>query len=187
MYLRNKQLEMQLLKESLKHPIRNRLNGSTLSSKNGGNRRSTDSLLGLNKHGFQSDKEEEHSNTIKRRKIIWKENPMVPKPPPKREAQVIDWLQERRKRREEDRADGRDARSSPTRNWQKDIEEHHLNPQEKYEYIKERTKQLEEDAKRKEEMITVAKSGTIEDRDKINDMIFESIKAKLNILEEFNS
>jgi hypothetical protein len=182
-----KQLEMQLLKESLKHPIKNRLNGSTLSSKHGNNRRSAESLLGLAKSGVQSDIEDAHSNTIKRRKIIWKENPMVPKPPQKKEAQVIDWLQERRKRRMEDIVEGRDIKSSPIRNWQKDIEEYQLTQQEKYEYIRERTKQLEEDAKRKEEMITFAKAGTIEDRDKINDMIFESIKAKLNILEEFNS
>lgn len=184
---KKKQLEMQLLKQSLKHPIRNHLNGSTLSSHNLSQRRSAENLHGLIRGGMQSDKEEEHSTTIKRRKIIWKENPMVPKPAPKKEAQVIDWLQERRKKRQEDFADGRETHSSPLRNWNKDIEEQHLNQQEKYAYIKERTKQLEEDARRKEEMITLAKAGTIEDRDKINDMIFESIKAKLNILEDFNS
>lgn len=184
---KKKQLEMQLLKESMKHPIRNRITGSTLSTKNPGNRRSVESLLGAAKSGIYSDMESEHSHTIKRRKLIWKENPMVPKPQAKKEAQVVDWLLERRKRREEDRAEGFETKSSPVRNWQKEIEENHYTQQEKYEYIKEKTKQLEEDAKRKEEMITIAKAGTIEDRDKINDMIFESIKAKLNILEEFNS
>lgn len=184
---KKKQLEMELLKQSLKHPIKKGLNGSGLSSQHLSNRRSTDNLLGANRAGFQSDIEEEHSTTIKRRKIIWKDNPMVPKPHAKKEANVIDWLQERRRQREEDRADGRETHSSPIRNWNKDIEEQHLNQQEKYDYIKERTKQLEEDARRKEEMITLAKAGTIEDRDKINDMIFESIKAKLGILEDFNS
>lgn len=186
---KKKQLEMQLLKESLKHPIRNNLNGSALGSKNAYNRRSAESLLGGSHHGpgIQSDKEDEHTNTIKRRKIIWKENPMVPKPAPQREAKVVDWLQERRVKRDKQREDGYETRSSPTRGWQKEIEESNLNQQEKYELIKEKTKQLEEDARRKEEMINVARMGTIEDRDKINDMIFESIQAKLNIIKEFNS
>ena len=69
----------------------------------------------------------------------------------------------------------------------KEIEQSELTQQEKYDYIKEKTKQLEAEALRKEQMITIAKSGTIEDRDQVNDMIFESIKAKLSILEDFNS
>jgi hypothetical protein len=73
------------------------------------------------------------------------------------------------------------------RNWQKDIEDAKYNQTEKYEFIKERTKRLEEDAKRKEKMMSVANVGTMKDRDQINDMIFESIKAKLNVLEEFNT
>lgn len=69
----------------------------------------------------------------------------------------------------------------------KEIEQSELTQQEKYDFIKEKTKQLEAEALRKEQMITIAKSGTIEDRDQVNDMIFESIKAKLSILEDFNS
>jgi hypothetical protein len=46
---------------------------------------------------------------------------------------------------------------------------------------------LEEEAKRKEKMMSVGNDGTMQDRDQINDMIFESIKAKLNVLEEFNT
>lgn len=182
---KKKQLEMKLLRQSLKHPLKPNLNGSALSSHANGNRRSTDSLLGYGKPGAQSDIEEEHSNTIKRRKIIWKENTMIPKPKPQKEVKVQDWLQDRRKNREEEGRDG--ARTSPIRHWQKEIDGAHLNQQEKYEFIKERTKQLEEEAKRKEKIITIAQGGTMEDRDQINEMIFESIKAKLNILEEFNS
>jgi hypothetical protein len=184
---KKKQLEMQLLKESIRHPIRNRLQGSSLMSQNHGNRRSTDSLLGIGNPAAQSDREDAHSNTIKRRKIIWKDNPMVPKLATKRESHAVDWLQEKRKERAEDAAEGIEHKSNPIKDWQKEISDSRLNQQEKYEFIKERTKQLEEDAKRKEEMITLAKAGTVQDRDQINDMIFESIKAKLNILEEFNS
>lgn len=183
---KKKQLEMQLLKESMKHPVRRRLDASALSNNNGYNRRSADSLLGIAKPGFQTDKEDD-GETIKRRKIVWKENPMVPKPQPKKEIQVVDWLMERRKKRDEEIKDGVDVKGSPVKNWTKEIETNQLNQQEKYDYIKEKTKLLEEEARRKEKIITIAKSGTIEDRDKVNDMIFESIKAKLSILEEFNS
>ena len=42
-------------------------------------------------------------------------------------------------------------------------------------------------ALRKEQMLKVKHGGTIKDTDQVNDMIFESIKAKLSILEEINS
>ena len=181
---KKKQLEMQLLKESMKHPIRKRLDASALSNNNGYNRRSADSLIGVAQPGFQTDKDDD---TIKRRKIVWKENPMVPKPQQKKDIVVADWLMERRKKRDEEIKDGVGVKTDPVKNWNKEIEVNHLNQQERYDYIKEKTKQLEEEARRKEEIITIAKSGTIEDRDKVNDMIFESIKAKLSILEDFNS
>lgn len=184
---KKKQLEMQLLKESMKHPIRTQLNASALTSKHPQSRRSAESLLGVAKPGFQSDVDDDKSQTIKRRKIIWKENPMVPKPKPKKEAEVVDWLMQKRRVREEDKQEGRQVKTSPNRNWQKEIEDKKLSQQEKYDYIKEKAKQLETEAKRKEEIITIAKSGTIEDRDQVNEMIFESIKAKLSILENFNS
>ena len=165
---KKKQLEMQLLKESLKHPIRKRLDASALSNNSGYNRRSAENILGIAKPGFQTDNED-NGEDIRRRKIVWKENPMVPKPQPKKEVQVVDWLQERRKRREEDIQEGIDNKVNPTKNWTKEIETNQLSQQEKYDYIKEKTKQLEEEARRKEEIITIAKSGTIEDRDKVND------------------
>jgi hypothetical protein len=185
---KKKQLEMQLLKESMKHPIRQRLNGSQLGSKHLHSRRSAESLLGMAKPGnILSDNDDDKSQTIKRRKLIWKENPMVPKPKAKPEAKVIDWLQNRRIKREEDKQDGVETHNSPVRNWKKEMDQNNYTQQEKYDMIKEKTKQLEFEAKRKEEMITIAKAGTIEDRDQVNDMIFESIKAKLSILEDFNS
>ena len=63
---KKKQLEMQLLKESMKHPIRKKIDSSALSNKNGYNRRSADSLIGIAQPGFQTEKEDD---TIKRRKI----------------------------------------------------------------------------------------------------------------------
>ena len=59
--------------------------------------------------------------------------------------------------------------------WNKDIEANQLNQQEKYDYIRAKAQQLEEDAKRKEKIITVGKSGIIEDRDKVNNTLLLQI------------
>lgn len=181
---KKKQLEMQLLKQSLNHPIKNRLNGSTMSSTDN-HRRSAENLHSIGHNGIHSDIEGEHSNTILRRKIIWKENPMVPKPKPKKTAEVVDWLQERRKVRDEHDKDGENVPKDYVANWKKEIEKANLNQKEKYEYIKEKTKQLEEEARRKEEMATYGQGGNMDETDKL--LIFESIKAKLSLMEEFNS
>lgn len=71
--------------------------------------------------------------------------------------------------------------------WKKDVNQKNLNQQEKYELIKDKAKQLEENALRKEQMLKVTHGGTIKDSDQVNDLIFESIRAKLSILEEINS
>lgn len=74
---KKKQLEMQLLKDSIKHPVRKTLDSSALNS-----HLSADNLMGINRPGFQSD-QDDNGEDIRRRKIVWKENPMVPKPQPK--------------------------------------------------------------------------------------------------------
>lgn len=79
-----------------------------------------------------------------------------------------------------------DDKLSLQKTWKKDIKED-LSQQEKYEIIKDRAKQLEEVALRKEKMLQVTNGGTMKDSDQVNDMIFESIRAKLSILEEINS
>lgn len=42
---------------------------------------------------------EAEDNPHKRRKIIWRDNPMKPAPPEPRVAQSIDWLKEQRMKR----------------------------------------------------------------------------------------
>ena len=53
--------------------------------------------------------------------------------------------------------------------------------------LREKVRVLEENAKRKEQILAVTKNSTIDQNDQVNDMIYESIKAKLSILDEFNS
>ena len=69
---KKKQLEMQLLIANRTNPVRKRLKPQT--TRIGSNPRN--SIDGGENDGTQSE-------TIKRRKIVWKENPMKPKTPPK--------------------------------------------------------------------------------------------------------
>jgi len=61
-----------------------------------------------------------------------------------------------------------------------------LHGKEKYDVFLEKAKDFEEKAKRKQEIIGATKGATIEDIIEMNDMYVESIKAKLEILNDFN-
>ena len=56
--------------------------------------------------------------------------------------------------------------------------------EQKYAKIKEKARLLEETAKRKEQMMAIGDGGQIESKGEVNDMIVESIKAKLAILDD---
>ena len=70
---KKKQLEMQLLKENLANPVRKRFQGGAQT---------------------QRQQAETDEDKPKRKKIIWKENPMRPSTPPRRECKVVDYLKE---------------------------------------------------------------------------------------------
>lgn len=136
--------------------------------------------------------EESEHGSVKRKKIIWKKfvNPMIPTPQLAKSTEVTDWLKNRRMVREKDgvgEKDGEHGVVTKHEEWEKELSKNKLSQQERYDYIKERAQQLEENAKRKEQILSVTKKGSVEDNDQVNDMIFESIKAKLSILEEFNT
>lgn len=115
---------------------------------------------------------------------------MRPKTPAKKEIVQVDYLKEWKDRHYDPNDPVQQAELSAKRSivktWKKDLTGD-LNQQQKYEIIKDKAKQLEEIAMRKEQMIKVKHGGTIKDSDQVNDMIFESIRAKLSILEEINS
>lgn len=79
-----------------------------------------------------------------------------------------------------------DKMATLRQSWKKTMEGD-LSQQERYELIKDKAKALEEEALRKEQLLKYAQGGTMKDTDKVNDMIFESIRAKLSILEEINT
>lgn len=173
---------MQLLKANLHNPIRKQLKPATT--------RALSTTRVSHDLGEQLADGTNSESQTKRKKIVWKENTMKPKTPPKREIVQVDYLRQMK----EQHYDPNDPESvkhfqekrSLKNTWKKEITDD-LNQQQKYEIIKDRAKQLEEAALRKEKMLKVTHGGTIKDSDQVNDMIFESIRAKLSILEEINS
>jgi len=141
---KKKQLEMELIKEKLKNPGRKRyLNSARKSIPN--------DVVSTGENGAETEPDAKS----KWKKIVWKDNPMRPKTPKKKEFQKINYLQELKETiRGKDEMGNllEDDKLSLQKTWKKDIKED-LSQQEKYEIIKDRAKQLEEVALRKEKML----------------------------------
>ena len=75
--------------------------------------------------------------------------------------------------------------SSVNHDWRRDYEKMDLHGREKYEVFLSKARNFEEKAKRKQDILGVAENTTIEDIIELNDMYVESIKAKLDILNDF--
>lgn len=169
---------MQLLKENLANPVKRK------TMKGGGTTRGS--------ARYHEDDEEEEKPQPKK-KINWKkENPLAPVPRKVRTpTDQPDWLQKRRiKRQEKDQDADKNGDSKPYQDaydsWKKNLRGDMTN-KEKYEMIKDKAKVLEENALMKEAVLKAQSGGSLKETDQVNDMIFESIKAKLSILEEINT
>ena len=165
---------MQLLKANLHNPIRKHLKPQTTRALS--TARASHDLgdpSAMNNDGTASE-----TPAPKRKKIVWKENTMKPKTPPKREIKQVDYLKEWKDRHydpnDPEQQTEMALKRSLQKTWKKDLTSD-LNQQQKYELIKDKAKQLEEQALRKEQMLKVTHGGTIKDSDQVNDMIFESI------------
>lgn len=110
-------------------------------------------------------------------------NPLVPKPKPKKEAIVVDYLRELRVKREEN-GDKLSSRHETGANW-KNIRDQDIDDKTKIELLKARTKLIEENADRKEKMNKI-KGSSVEDNVDINDMLIDAIEMKLSILDQID-
>ena len=149
-----KQLELKLIKEKLE-------NSSVQIMK----KRSAKSLSA--KEGL-SDGE---TNIMKKK---WKKNKMVPEPPKKREPVKIDWLADKRKDRETHPLDEVPEQTV----WESSMDEA---------LIKSKVKKLENEVRKQEIKLEVANPTNIkgiETTEHVNNMLINSIKGKLAILEK---
>lgn len=70
--------------------------------------------------------------------------------------------------------------------WQSEIARANMNEQEKIDYIKLKSSQLEEEMNRKEKMMKVSQAATLDDAKTINSFLIDSIKTKLNLLNDMS-
>ena len=103
----------------------------------------------------------------------WKKNPMIPPPATKKEPVVVDWLMEQRKQRGNEKSTGRLVDNS----WDEGLSK---------EGMKKKLENIEKEMRRKEMKLQIANPSNlkgIEETADIGDMLINSIKGKLAILE----
>ncbi|OMJ95128.1 hypothetical protein SteCoe_1490 [Stentor coeruleus] len=154
--------------EGLNSPVEKRYKSSSHRSPK------RDSLgMGFDVEVKKNDKE------FKPRKF--KENPLVPKPPQKKEPKVVDFLEEQRKLRQENE----ENREENDFDWEKDLEKDVSN-REKAKILKKKAKMLEKQARKQElmlEAISPNNAKAIKQAENVNDLLLGSIKAKLAALD----
>lgn len=106
-------------------------------------------------------------------------NPMVPKPKPKKEPVIVDYLREIRVNRQENDTK---KKQSTGLDWDT-LKDQNIDDKTKIELLKARTRLIEENAQRKEQMNKI-NGSTVEDNVDINDMLIDAIEMKLSILDQ---
>lgn len=71
--------------------------------------------------------------------------------------------------------------------WMNEVNKANLNDGEKIDYIKMKSAQLEEELARKEQMMKIKNSNSMNETSKLNSILIDSIKTKLNLLNELKS
>ena len=99
-----------------------------------------------------------------------------------KEIEKVDFLKEfQQELKEEFERTGKKPLSY-SHNWQKDLTESNLSNTERFDFVKGKAAQLESFANQKKKFLKV-KGGSIEEQEEVNDLIFESINAKLSLLQ----
>lgn len=127
------------------------------------------------------------SESPEREKILkkpdWKKfhNPMVPKPETKREGHAVDWLAERRAKR--DNTDTK-SRLNHSHAWKTIAEMDNLDETDKAQLLKSKARLLEENAQRREQMNKL-QGATMEGTVEVNEMLIDAIESKLSLLDNY--
>ena len=128
------------------------------------------------------------SESPEREKILkkpnWKKfhNPMVPKPETKREGYKVDWLAERRNKRENQ--DKESGRMHQSQTWKNIAEMSDIDDNTKAQLLKSKARLLEENAQRREQ-INKVQGSTMEGTAEVNEMLINAIESKLSLLDNY--
>ena len=136
----------------------------------------------LNSGRYNTSQQTGSADSIERPKIVKKKynfhNPMVPKPAPKRQPVHIDWLADRRAARQDK------EQMHNTQHWKTIAANDDIDDATKLQLLKEKTRLLEENANRKEQMSKI-QGSTMEGTVEVNEMLIDAIDAKLSLLDNF--
>ena len=119
------------------------------------------------------------------KKKKFKENPLVPKPPVKKDPKVVDFLGERRRIRDEVGENNQDVDFDWKKELDKDLPEHQIAKN-----LKKKAKILEKEARKQELLMGTPGSinaKSLKQSENVNDLLLNSIKAKLAVLDHKNN
>lgn len=178
-----KRLELQLLKENLKHPVRQPKRPKSDEMKKA-------RVPHFKKDDLHSEAESAQSmNPPKKKKkklAPLRNQSLQPKEPERKKP--VDYLQElknqRMKKLEESGVDAmHQSRMAQAGDWGHALRDQKLSMKEKYDRVTAAAKQIEQQAGRMEEIERFAKNGSIDNTEDINERYVEAIRAKLALLE----
>lgn len=132
----------------------------------------------------QSDREELRELALKRKKIFEWKNPLKPPTPaPRKEFEQKNFLKEFQDELQEE-FERTGKRPIPSyRNWEQDLMTDKYSNREKYNLVKEKATILEKTAKDKQRLLALNGGGTVKDAEQVNDLLFDSLNAKLSLLQ----
>lgn len=131
----------------------------------------------------QSDKEELRELALKRRKIFEWKNPMKPPTPePRKSFEQKNFLKEFHQEMEDEFQKTGKRPIPPNKNWQQDLEAEKYSKTERYNIVKEKASMLEKTAREKQKYLSLNGGGTARETEEVNDMLFDSLNAKLSLL-----
>lgn len=126
------------------------------------------------------------SESPEREKVLerpnWKKfnNPMLPKPEEKRQPIKVDWLAERRNKK-----DDQDKTSThQNKFWKGIVKNNNLDENSKAQLLKTKARMLEETAERKEQFNRI-QGNTMEGTVEVNEMLIDAIESKLSLLDNY--
>lgn len=179
---RNKQLEMTLLKSTMGNP--NSLSNTKRTAMTTQHKNNQDIATSVDK-AVGSDAASQSNHKRKRyqmKPLDEKRYSYMPSPDDKHPFVKKDYLVEQRVKYQ----DIEKPETNKIEMWQSDVSKNKMNDHEKISYIQLKSSQIDEEVSRKEKMMKICNSSSIDDTKKMNGILIDSIKTKLSLLNDLN-
>lgn len=133
---------------------------------------------------IHSDKEDLREIALKRKQIFEWKNPLKPPTPaPKKEFERVNFLREFQQELQEEFERTGKKPIPVNRNWQQDLRTDKLSSTEKFQSVRQKADQIAQSANQKRKFLSMNGGGTAQEMSEVNDMLFDSLNAKLSLLQ----